>query len=67
MNSKIATVQPDLSQQSVPREARVHFGNPLDSRAYALAIGLAGVEFMLAQVVIDMPHASARWLRDASQ
>src|SRR5829696_9048519 len=67
MNSKIATIQPDLSQQTMPRETDVHFGHQFDSRAHALAIRLAGVEFMLAQVVIDMPHASPSWFRDASQ
>ena len=67
MNPKIAAVQPDLTQQSVSGEARVQPGDQVDSRPHAFAIRLVSVEFMRAEILIDLPHAGPVPVRDAPQ
>ena len=67
VNSKIAAVQTDFSQQRMARKTRVHSGDQLDRCPNLLAIRLVRIELVLAQVVIDLPDADATAIGDAAQ
>ena len=60
-------MQADFPEQGVFREPCVHLGNQFDRCADALAVGLAGIEFLWSEVVIDMPRAGAAGFGDAAE
>src|SRR6266513_2664622 len=67
VDTQVAPVQPNFSEQRMPGELHVKLCYQLDCRADAVAVERVGKEFERAKVVIDMPDTIAAGLGDAPQ
>src|SRR5436190_1128665 len=62
VDTQVAPVQPNFSEQPMPSELHVKLCYQLDCRADAVAVERVGKEFERAKVVIDMPDTIAAGL-----
>src|SRR5438094_2603517 len=67
VDTQVAPVQPNFSEQRMPSELHVKLCYQLDRHADAVGVEWVGKEFEWAKVVIDMPDTIAAGLGDATQ